>query len=161
LQWETTEPRQNSFDFVKGDVIADLAAANKQVLRCHTLVWHDQLPGWLKNGTFTNATLVSILQNHITNVVSHYKGRCYAWDVVNEAFDDSTSNDFRKSIFYRTIGEAFIPIAFAAAAAADPGAKLYYNDYNIDTWNNKTKRVRDVVNMIRVRTNPQSMSLFC
>lgn len=128
MKWDTVEASRGNFDYTKGDVIADLAEANGQKLRCHTLVWYNQLPQWVSNGGFDNATLIEILQNHITEEVTHYKGKCYAWDVVNEAISDDSGAPLRDNIFLSTIGEAYIPIAFAAAAAADPDAKLYYND---------------------------------
>jgi endo-1,4-beta-xylanase len=99
--------------------------------RCHALVWHNQVPSWVTNGGFNNATLQSIMKNHIANVVGHYKGKCYAWDVVNEALNEDGSYRSSGSVWGSTIGPAFIPMAFAAAAAADPAAKLYYNDYNV------------------------------
>lgn len=77
------------------------------------------------------AQLRQVIQSHIVNEVTHYKGQCYAWDVVNEIFEDDGS--FRNSVFYRVLGDSYIPLAFAAAALADPDAKLYYNDYNIET----------------------------
>ncbi|CBF78453.1 hypothetical protein AN7401.2 [Aspergillus nidulans FGSC A4] len=85
-KWDSTEPSQGTFSFTKGDVIADLADANGQYLRCHTLVWHNQLPSWVTSGSWTNTTLTAALRNHITNVVNHYKGRCIHWDVVNEEY---------------------------------------------------------------------------
>jgi len=128
MKWDTIEPSRGTFNYANGDTIVDLAEKNGQLLRCHTLVWYNQLPSWVTNGGFDNATLIEILENHITEEVTHYKGKCYAWDVVNEAISDDSGAPLRDNVFLSTIGEAYIPIAFAAAAAADPEAKLYYND---------------------------------
>lgn len=84
MKWDKTEPERNVFDFSVGDQITGLAVANGQITRCHNLLWHLSTPDWVVNGGFDNATLISIIENHITEVVKHYKGRCYAWDVVNE-----------------------------------------------------------------------------
>ncbi|ROV90663.1 hypothetical protein VPNG_10112 [Cytospora leucostoma] len=123
------------------------------IMRCHNLVWYQSVPSWVTSGNFDNATLISIMVNHITNVVSHYKGRCYAWDVVNEAiYADGTyrgQTSASTSIWYQTIGPAFIPIAFAAAAAADPSAKLYYNDYSIEAPGAKASGALNLVKMVK------------
>lgn len=84
MKWDQTEPERDTFDFSVGDQIVDLAAANGQIVRCHNLLWHLSTPDWVVNGGFDNATLISIIENHVTKVVEHYKGRCYAWDVINE-----------------------------------------------------------------------------
>ncbi|KAJ1541914.1 hypothetical protein HK405_010333, partial [Cladochytrium tenue] len=147
MKWQYTEPTQNTFSFTQGDVIASLAATNGQKLRCHTLVWYQQLPSWVTGGTWTNATLIAAMQNHIKNEVTHYAGQCYAWDVVNEAFNDDGT--YRTSIFYQVIGPAYIPLAFQAAAAADPTAKLYYNDYNIESAGNKATAAQNLVKSLK------------
>lgn len=128
-------------------MVVDFAQNNSQILRCHNLVWYSQLPSWISSDTWTNETLTSAMTTHITNEVTHYKGQCYAWDVVNEALSDS--GGYRDSAFYTTIGEYYIPIAFAAAAAADPDAKLYYNDYNIEYTGTKLTEALAIVDLIQ------------
>lgn len=103
--------------------MTNFAASNGQILRCHTLIWHNQLPSWVSSATWTNSTLTAAIQAHIASEVGHYKGKCYAWDVVNEALNDDGT--WRTSVFYNTMGTSYLPVAFAAAAAADPAAKLY------------------------------------
>ncbi|KAG8166687.1 hypothetical protein KVR01_002376 [Diaporthe batatas] len=144
-KWQYTEPTQNSYSYTQGDVVTSFAASNGQILRCHTLVWHNQLPSWVSSGTWTNSTLTAVIQAHISSEVSHYKGKCYAWDVVNEALNDDGT--WRASVFYNTMGTSYFPVAFAAAAASDPAAKLYYNDYNIESSGAKATAA---VNLIKV-----------
>lgn len=45
-KWQFTEPSQGEFDYAAGDEIVRFAEQNGQILRCHTLVWHSQLPSW-------------------------------------------------------------------------------------------------------------------
>jgi endo-1,4-beta-xylanase len=99
----------------------------------------------VSDGAWTNETLVAVMQTHITNVVTHFKGLCYAWTVVNEAVDDYPAPGYRESVFYNTIGRAYIGLAFSAAAAADEDAKLYYNDYNIENVPEKADAVVKIV----------------
>jgi endo-1,4-beta-xylanase len=107
------------------------------------------VPSWVTNGGFNNATLISIMKNHIANVVGHYKGKCYAWDVVNEALNEDGSYRSSGSVWGSTIGPAFIPMVFAAAAAADPAAKLYYNDYNCDKAGAKATGAQKLISMVK------------
>lgn len=86
---------------------------------------------------WTRDTLTAAIQTHISNVVGHYQGACYSWDVVNEALNDGNGT-FRTSVFFNTLGTDFIPISFRAAAAADPNAKLYYNDFSLEFNSAKT-----------------------
>ena len=83
MKWDATEPNRGQFSWGNADQIANFATQNKKQMRCHTLVWYSQLPGWV-NQINNNATLMSVMENHIKEVVGRYKGRCTHWDVVNE-----------------------------------------------------------------------------
>ncbi|WYZ40900.1 hypothetical protein EsH8_IV_001241 [Colletotrichum jinshuiense] len=135
-KWDATEKAQGQFQFANPDAVLGVARANKQAMRCHALTWHSQLPQFVSSGTWTPETLTPVIETHIANVVGHYKGACYSWDVVNEALaDDGTLRD---SVFSRTLGADFLPVSFRAAAAADPAAKLYYNDFSLEFNSGKT-----------------------
>ena len=77
--------------------------------------------------------LLARLKQHITDVMTRYKGKIYAWDVVNEAVPDTGKSIYRESKFYQIIGEDYIQKAFEYAHAVDPQAKLFYNDYNTES----------------------------
>jgi len=108
MKFNTTETAPHQFDFCEGDVIVRYAQTNGMKVRGHTLVWHNALPPWLTSGNYTSAEAASLLQEHITVELSHYKGQVGEWDVVNEAIA------YRRSIW---------PDAFVLAYKA--GQQLY------------------------------------
>lgn len=154
MKWDTIERSRGSFNFAPADQIVNQATSRGQRLRGHTLVWHSQLPSWVSSiGDAT--TLRSVMKNHITTTMAHYKGKIYAWDVVNEAFADGGSGQHRPSVFQNVLGNGFIEEAFRAARSADPAAKLCYNDYNIENWTDaKTQGVYRMVRDFKARGVP-------
>ncbi|WZL89803.1 endo-1,4-beta-xylanase [Salinimicrobium sp. 3283s] len=127
-------PEQDRFNWEQADAIANFARENDLMMRGHALVWHQQTGDWIfeaeDGGKVSKEELLSRMKTHIDSVVSRYKGTIYAWDVVNEAIADDSTQFLRKSEWYDIAGEDFIIKAFEYARAADPDAKLYYNDYN-------------------------------
>lgn len=86
------------FDFSGGDYFIQMAhQAGINHIRCHNLVWYNQLPSWLTSQTWDNATLISIMTNHITQLITHWGSNCSHWDVVNEAWNDDGT--FRSTIW--------------------------------------------------------------
>ncbi len=127
--------------------MTDLAGSEQQLLRCHNLVWHSQLAPWVTAGPWDKANFTAMLRRHVAGEAGHWRGRCYAWDVVNEALLDDGS--FRDSVFYQVLGPEYLSVAFEEAARADPEARLYYNDYNIESPGPKQRAVLDIVRRLR------------
>jgi endo-1,4-beta-xylanase len=136
MKWEVIHPRPNVYNFNDADEIVDFAMKNGMKVRGHTLVWHNQTPPWVfagkDGGLGTKEELLERLKEHIKEVVGHYKGKVYAWDVVNEALSDNPYEFLRKAPWYDICGEEVIEKAFIWAHEVDPDAKLFYNDYNLE-----------------------------
>jgi len=151
MKWDATEPSRGSFTYTNGDKILNQGISQGAKVRGHTLLWHSQQPSWV--GSLSGSTLRSAMLNHVTQVATHYKGKIYAWDVVNEAFSDNGDGSRRASNLQAT-GNDWIEAAFKAARAADPAAKLCYNDYNTDGVNAKSTGVYNMVTDFKARGVP-------
>lgn len=127
-------PKENEYYWSQSDSIVAFAERNNIRLRGHTLCWHNQTPDWMfkdeAGNTVSKEVLLQRLKDHITTVLSRYKGKIYAWDVVNEAISDKRDEYLRDSPWTTIIGEEFLAKAFEYAHEADPDALLFYNDYN-------------------------------
>uniref|UniRef100_UPI0005272984 endo-1,4-beta-xylanase n=1 Tax=Saccharothrix sp. NRRL B-16314 TaxID=1463825 RepID=UPI0005272984 len=152
MKLDATEPAQGRFTFTVADRIVDHARAQGMQIRGHTLVWHSAQPSWLQS--LSGTALRNAMVNHVTQVATYYRGKIHSWDVVNEAFQDGSSGARRDSNLQRT-GDDWIEAVFRAARSADPGAKLCYNDYNIDDWTHaKTQAVYRMVQDFKSRGVP-------
>ena len=152
-KWMYIEPKQNVFNYSMGDVIIKPAIKAGQMRRCHAFVWHNQLPEWLEKGNWTKPALTKVLENHIKNEARHYYDQCYAWDVVNEAFEDNGT--LRDTIFLRVLGKEYIELAFKFARRyTSPRTRLYYNDYGIERVNNKSIAVAAMGEYLDWREEP-------
>ena len=143
MKFKSLHPLPKIYDFEVADQLVAFAQKNKMQVRGHTLVWHNQLSDWVNNGKFTRAEMIAILKDHVTTVVSHYRGQVAYWDVVNEAVDDDGS--LRDTVWLRSIGPEYIDMAFQWAHAADPHAKLFYNDYNNEDMGLKSNAIFNLV----------------
>lgn len=136
MKWQIVEPERGVYDWSQADQLMEFAKANDQIVRGHTLVWHNQLPTWLttgvQNGSITTSQLWGLLENHIFTEVSRYRGRIWQWDVCNEFFLDADPSGIDPNNWWiQALGDEVLPRAYRWAHEADPGAILVYNDYNI------------------------------
>ena len=150
MKWDATEPSQNSFNYGDADRLVSWAQSNGFKTHGHTLVWHSQTPSWAQN--LSASALQSAMYNHIDNVMGHFKGKIMVWDVVNEAFEENGS--YRASFWYNKLGKSFIENAFIRARAADPSAKLIYNDYNLEATGSKSNGAYNMLKDLKSRGIP-------
>lgn len=147
-------PAEDIFNFDSADKLVDFAAANGKLLRGHTLLWHTQNARWMfydAAGNFVSKdVLLARLEKYITTVVSRYRGKVYAWDVVNEVVDGT---GYRQSEWYNIAGEEYIEKAFVFARKADPAAKLFINDYDT-TEKNKENQLYTLVKRLLEKNIP-------
>ncbi len=161
MKWEVLHPAPEIFDFAQADRVVAFASQHNMKVRGHTLVWHQQNPKWLTEGRYTSKQLAQILERHIKTVVGHYRGKVFAWDVVNEAFDERVVGKFRSTIWYDQPGigragkdSSYIEDCFRWAHAADPDALLFYNDAEAEAMNPKSDEIYAMVQDFRRRGVP-------
>ncbi len=147
MKCEVIHPQEGVYDFTLADQFVNKAKAAGLKVQGHCLIWHSQCAPWFhydKDGKLVSPeVLKQRMREHIYTIVSHFKGRVDAWDVVNEAFEDDGTP--RKSLFWQILGTDYIPLAFQYAHEADPSIQLFYNDFSM----NKPTKVEGVANFFR------------
>ncbi len=133
-------------------------------VRGHVLVWHSQTPEWFfcedydaSKEYVDSETMLARMENYIKQVMTHYHGEdsefagmIYAWDVVNEAINDTDGKLRADSSWFRVFyDDEFIIQAFVYANRYAPeDVKLFYNDYN-DTNAKKCKGICELIETIK------------
>jgi len=129
MKAEIIHPEWNRYNFDLADKIAEYGKKHNIKVNGHTLIWHSQLPAFVRNNKDADS-VKQFFTDHITTIASRYDGKIASWDVVNEALEEDGT--MRKSIFLDKVGENFVTEAFRLAQKAAPNTELYYNDYNIE-----------------------------
>ena len=142
MKWDVLEPSPGSHRFGAADAIVGFAMGSGMRVKGHTFLWHAATPAWV-NG-LAAADLRIAVERHIMTVGEYFRGRVDAWDVVNEAVADDGPG-LRDTVFRRQLGDGYIADAFRIARRADPGARLFYNDYGGEGLNAKSDRIYDLV----------------
>lgn len=152
MKSQEIHPQEDVWFWDDADKFVDYGVKNNMAIVGHCLVWHSQLSPWFpydSTGAYvTPEVLKQRMKDHITTLMTRYKGKIMGWDVVNEAIEDDGS--YRRSPFYEILGEEYIPLAFQYAQEADPDCELYINDYSMF---NPAKRDRyiKIVNDLKAR----------
>jgi len=153
MKWASLESNRGQFVFGLADAILERARQNRQVLRGHTLLWHDSTAPYLRT-IRRRDDMLDAIHTHVTGVVRHFAGRVPIWDVVNEAVSDAPGHPLRSSPFLDVAGPGYIDRAFRWAHEADPAAKLFYNDYGAEALGGKSDAVYALVKGLLARGVP-------
>ena len=148
MKWDPVQKSPGVFDFSGGDRIVAFAESRGMRVKGHALVWHGATPKWVE--ALSPPELRIAFEDHIRTVAGHYRRRVYAWDVVNEAIDDSQPG-LRSTVFSRGLGPDYVAEAFRLARKADPDAELVYNDYGGEGLNRKSNDVYALVKDLKQR----------
>lgn len=152
LKWAEVHPQPDGYNFDPADAFVAFGERHGMFIVGHTLVWHNQTPGWVFEDApgepLSREQLLDRMREHIQKVVGRYKGRIHGWDVVNEAFEDD--GRLRDTPWRKIIGDDYLEHAFRFAHEADPAAELYYNDYN--EWHpGKRRAVSQLVKSLKAK----------
>jgi endo-1,4-beta-xylanase len=162
LKWSVTEPRPNEFDFTASDSIANFATHHQMIVHGHTLVWHDAIPDWVaKISTARDARIA--LERHIITLVSRYRGKIWAWDVINEPIEpnDSLDNGYRNSMWFRQLGIEYVDLAFRLARAADAKTLLSLNEYGFEYMRTESELRRRSILALLQRLRDHNTPIDC
>ncbi|WP_225853809.1 endo-1,4-beta-xylanase [Micromonospora sp. AMSO31t] len=151
MKWRNLEPSEGVYAWVGADQLIDFAQRGRQSVYGHTLVWHNDVPQWV-SPDWSPERLRAVLRAHVTAVVSHYRDRVWAWDVVNEALDEDGT--LRDTLWLRKLGPGYIADAFRWAHAADPSARLFINDYGTEERSRKSDALLRLVRDLRAQGVP-------
>ncbi|MFD2034600.1 endo-1,4-beta-xylanase [Belliella marina] len=142
---------ENNYDWVAADGMVNFAATNNMDVHGHALLWYNSFPNWFRNANYDSATFETKIKTYIETVVGRYKGKISSWDVANEIFNDNGTLRRDGCPVFKTFNDpiAFYGRCFEYARAADPDAKLFYNDYNVVLASGKRGAMRQMVNRFR------------
>jgi len=135
LSWQDVAPTLTQEDDAHDSNAAVALSHGLGITGAH-LLWYLRTPPWLAN--LSRADAEAAVAAHIKNIATFYRGHIFSWNVVNEAIEppqggpDGLRMD---SPLVRALGTDFFAPAFREARAADPGALLLYNEYDLELDN--------------------------
>ena len=135
MNWVCVQKGQ--YDFEMGDALVDWAVSQGLKVRGNCLLWHHAVPPWLEQAILTKDECWKWVEAYLRAVVGRYRGKVFAWDVVNEMVADSDSV-LRNSFWKQSLPSDFLARAFRTVREADPDAVLCWCDYGVkdqDKWN--------------------------
>jgi endo-1,4-beta-xylanase len=152
MKFHPLRPTPDTWEWSNADALVSFAGKHGIKVHGHTLVWHEQLPKWVTEAKRSPQQVRDLMLEHIQSVAGRYRGKIYAWDVVNEAMDKD--GGFRSTYWKDALGEEYIDLAFRKAHEVDPKALLVYNDFDIEGPGKKADGVYNLIKGMKQRGVP-------
>jgi endo-1,4-beta-xylanase len=152
LKWGPVHPAPDRWELGPADAVVAFGESRAMRVRGHALVWHEQLPDWV-GARMTATRLHRVLGDHVRRLVGRYRGRIALWDVVNEAIAGD-GRGLRRTVLQRRLGGGHVADAFHLAHAADPAARLFYNDHGAEAPGRKADAVHELLARLRAAGAP-------
>jgi endo-1,4-beta-xylanase len=156
MKMESIWSSSSGFNWDRADRLVEYARNNGLDVHGHTLVWYKSFPGWFRSAAYDSTAFENRVKEYIQATVGRYRGKVVSWDVLNEAFNDNGTLRSEDCPVYATFNDpiAFYGRCFEYARQADPGAKLFYNDYNMVLASGKRNAVKMMVERFREEGYP-------
>ena len=151
FKFQAIHPQPDGYAFAEADALVAFAARNDMRVHGHTLVWHEALPQWVWDlyQARDYPALRRALMDHITTVVTRYKGKVQEWDTLNEIFSTESTEPYglrsnaedenNLSVWYKAFGVQIYIDALRKVKEIDPGAENWINEFGIDQAGSREK----------------------
>jgi len=150
MKWGYVNPEPGTYRWADADNVISFAQHYNHVVHGHPLIWHRQLPIWIREAP--QNSLQGHMREFIHRMATRYGDDVAIWDVVNEPISDE--GGYRDSIWYQAMGEDYIDIAFRQARESDPDGILLLNEYDIAWDTPKTATLFPLLESLQAQGTP-------
>lgn len=143
LKWLFVQREEGVFDWEGLDRLVAFAEEHDMAVKGHGLISNCCNPAYVEAIT-DPAEMRAALTSHFEAVMGRYDGKMDRWDVVSEPLE-VMGTELQQNNWYRVLGPGYIAEAFRIARAADPDARLFLNENQVETNAPKRQALYDLV----------------
>ncbi len=144
FKFDMVQPQEGVFDFVGLDRLVEFAEAHGMQFKAHSGISRSFNPEWLQSKTDRDDFRAALVI-HFNTIMQRYSGRMDRWDVITEPFAPLGGEGLEHNLFFERLGPDYVAEAFKIAHAADPSARLFFNENLIEYYPAKRREMYDLV----------------